>query len=49
MSSMCRGIFAGDVHKLSVRACFPDLYQLEQDHRSLVLGSLFGGECAKII
>lgn len=44
MSSMCRGIFAGDVHKLSVRACFPDLYQLEQDHRSLVLGSLFGGK-----
>lgn len=32
------GIFAGDSHRLSLKACFPKLYQYEQDHRSIIKG-----------
>jgi hypothetical protein len=31
-----RGIFAGDVSKLSVKSCLPDLYEMEQTYGSLV-------------
>lgn len=34
------GIFAGDHEKLSVSAAFPRLWELEQQHRSLVLGAI---------
>jgi oxygen-dependent protoporphyrinogen oxidase len=35
-----RGIFAGDVDRLSVAAAFPRLAELERRHRSLLLGAL---------
>ncbi|MCE9669365.1 protoporphyrinogen oxidase [Myxococcus stipitatus] len=34
------GIYAGDVERLSVRATFPQLVALEQEHRSLILGAI---------
>lgn len=34
------GIYAGDIRKLSMRATFPQLIELERKHRSLVLGTL---------
>ncbi|AEI43673.1 protoporphyrinogen oxidase [Paenibacillus mucilaginosus] len=34
------GIYAGDVHKLSTAATFPQLLSLESRHRSLILGML---------
>ncbi|WP_318506184.1 protoporphyrinogen oxidase [Bacillus sp. T3] len=32
------GIYAGDIDKLSLMSLFPTFYQMEQEHRSLVLG-----------
>nr|XP_005999400.1 PREDICTED: protoporphyrinogen oxidase [Latimeria chalumnae] len=43
VDSLCRGVFAGDCRKLSVRSCFPMLYNAEQKYGSVVLGMLFGG------
>ncbi|MFL5318377.1 MAG: protoporphyrinogen oxidase [Myxococcaceae bacterium] len=34
------GIFAGDPERLSASAAFPRLWELEQQHRSLVLGAM---------
>ena len=34
------GVYAGNPDQLSVRYGFPKLFNLEQDHRSLILGSL---------
>jgi oxygen-dependent protoporphyrinogen oxidase len=34
------GIYVGDPHKLSIRATFPQLAELEDAHRSLMLGTL---------
>ncbi|XP_008431058.1 protoporphyrinogen oxidase [Poecilia reticulata] len=42
MDSVCRGVFAGDCKKLSVRSCFPSLYKAEQQRGSLTLGFLLG-------
>ncbi|CAL8248388.1 unnamed protein product [Lota lota] len=42
IDSLCRGVFAGDCRKLSVRSCFPPLYRAEQRRGSIVLGMLFG-------
>jgi protoporphyrinogen oxidase len=39
---MCRGIFAGDIKKLSVKSCLPMLYKLEENSGSIVKGLLFG-------
>ncbi|HTJ81417.1 MAG TPA: protoporphyrinogen oxidase [Polyangiaceae bacterium] len=36
------GIYAGDPERLSLRATFPQLIDLETQHRSLVLGALAG-------
>jgi oxygen-dependent protoporphyrinogen oxidase len=33
-----KGIFAGDIDKLSINACLPHFCELEKKHRSLVLG-----------
>lgn len=32
------GIYAGDIDKLSLMSTFPQFYQTEQKHRSLILG-----------
>ncbi|MCD7034870.1 protoporphyrinogen oxidase [Metabacillus sp. GX 13764] len=32
------GIYAGDIDKLSLMTTFPQFYQVEQEHRSLILG-----------
>ncbi len=37
---MTTGIYAGDIHKLSVRSCFPSLFEWEQKHGSVVRGAL---------
>ncbi|XP_035528402.1 protoporphyrinogen oxidase [Morone saxatilis] len=42
VDSLCRGVFAGDCRKLSVRSCFPVLYNAEQHRGSLTLGMLLG-------
>ncbi|KAI3361571.1 hypothetical protein L3Q82_013720, partial [Scortum barcoo] len=42
VDSLCRGVFAGDCRKLSVRSCFPLFYNAEQRRGSLVLGMLLG-------
>ncbi len=34
------GIFAGDIHKLSIQSCFPFLTQWEKERGSIVLGAL---------
>lgn len=34
------GIYAGDIRKLSVRACFPALHQMEKEHGSIVKAML---------
>ncbi|WP_182200129.1 protoporphyrinogen oxidase [Paraliobacillus salinarum] len=33
------GIYAGDIDKLSLMATFPQFYEMEQAHRSLILGA----------
>jgi oxygen-dependent protoporphyrinogen oxidase len=35
VDSMVSGIFAGDSHALSLRACFPKMWQLEDEHGGL--------------
>ena len=42
VDSLCRGVFAGDCRKLSVRSCFPPFYNAEQRRGSLTLGMLPG-------
>ncbi|XP_075856426.1 protoporphyrinogen oxidase isoform X3 [Microcebus murinus] len=42
MDSLCRGVFAGNSRELSIRSCFPSLFQAEQTHRSILLGMLLG-------
>ncbi|XP_058716339.1 protoporphyrinogen oxidase isoform X1 [Poecile atricapillus] len=38
VDSLCRGVFAGDSRALSVRSCFPALFQAERCHGSVLLG-----------
>ncbi|MCK6506350.1 protoporphyrinogen oxidase [Myxococcota bacterium] len=40
VSPMVAGIYGADPRKLSVRAAFPKLWQLEHDHRSLLIGAM---------
>ncbi|XP_006764807.1 PREDICTED: protoporphyrinogen oxidase [Myotis davidii] len=42
VDSLCRGVFAGSSRELSVRSCFPSLFQAEQAHGSVLLGLLLG-------
>ncbi|KAM8871087.1 protoporphyrinogen oxidase isoform 1-T2 [Spinachia spinachia] len=49
VDSLCRGVFAGDCRKLSVRSCFPALYQAEQRRGSLTLGMLLGPGPAPVV
>ncbi|XP_053560461.1 protoporphyrinogen oxidase [Bombina bombina] len=43
IDSLCRGVFAGDSRSLSLRSCFPFLYQAERRKRSVILGMATGG------
>lgn len=43
MDSLCRGVFAGDCRALSMRSCFPTLFEAEQAHRSVIVGMIRGG------
>jgi protoporphyrinogen/coproporphyrinogen III oxidase len=36
IDAMVSGVFGGDARQLSLRACFPRMWQLERDHGSLV-------------
>ncbi|XP_078525294.1 protoporphyrinogen oxidase [Lissotriton helveticus] len=48
VDSLCRGVFAGDSRALSVRSCFPMLYEAEQKRRSVILGmALSGGKMSQ--
>ncbi|XP_068426267.1 protoporphyrinogen oxidase isoform X2 [Clinocottus analis] len=49
VDSLCRGVFAGDSRKLSVRSCFPVLYDAEQRRGSLTLGMLLGSGPAPVV
>ncbi len=40
VGAMVTGIFAGDINQLSLKACFPSIAELDQNHRSLVLYGL---------
>lgn len=33
------GVYSGDIYKMSLQATFPQFYKLEQEHRSLIIGS----------
>ncbi|XP_071970676.1 protoporphyrinogen oxidase isoform X2 [Engystomops pustulosus] len=44
IDSLCRGVFAGDCRRLSLRSCFPFLYDAECSKRSVVLGMVAGGD-----
>ena len=37
---MCRGIFAGSAHSLSMRSAFPAIHQYETSHGSIIRGAL---------
>jgi len=41
------GTFAGDIDHLSIKAMFPQFYQLEKQHRSLIVGLKKSGETLK--
>ncbi|XP_025934868.1 protoporphyrinogen oxidase isoform X5 [Apteryx rowi] len=42
VDSLCRGVFAGDCRALSVRSCFPALFEAERHRRSVLLGLVLG-------
>ena len=42
IDSLVSGIFAGDPSRLSLRACFPKMYQMETEHGGLVKAMLAG-------
>uniref|UniRef100_A0A8C5PPJ6 Protoporphyrinogen oxidase n=1 Tax=Leptobrachium leishanense TaxID=445787 RepID=A0A8C5PPJ6_9ANUR len=44
IDSLCRGVFAGDCRTLSLRSCFPFLYEAERRKRSVILGLATGGD-----
>ncbi|XP_076010052.1 protoporphyrinogen oxidase [Genypterus blacodes] len=49
VDSLCRGVFAGDCRKLSVRSCFPSLYNAEQRRGSVTLGMLLGSGPSPVV
>nr|XP_033494729.1 protoporphyrinogen oxidase isoform X2 [Epinephelus lanceolatus] len=49
VDSLCRGVFAGDCRKLSVRSCFPVLHNAEKSRGSLTLGMLLGSGPSSVV
>ncbi|KAM6039408.1 protoporphyrinogen oxidase [Chlamydotis macqueenii] len=47
VDSLCRGVFAGDCRELSVRSCFPALFEAERRWRSVLLGLALGSAAGK--
>ncbi|KAK4705629.1 protoporphyrinogen/coproporphyrinogen III oxidase, partial [Phenoliferia sp. Uapishka_3] len=43
ISAMIHGIYSGDTRRLSVRAVFPGLWELEREWGSVVKGAMLGG------
>ncbi|XP_059498843.1 protoporphyrinogen oxidase isoform X2 [Stegostoma tigrinum] len=43
IDGLCRGIFAGNSRKLSVRSCFPTLFEAERKFGSVLIGMIAGG------
>ena len=41
---LCRGIFAGDTRLLSLKSCFPSVYQYENQHGSILKGAFLTKE-----
>lgn len=39
---MFRGIFAGDIAKLSIKSCLPEIYKLEREYGSVARGMMTG-------
>ena len=39
---LCRGIYAGKAKDLSIKSCFTQLFDAEQQHGSVVLGGIAG-------
>lgn len=48
ISAMIHGIYSGDTRRLSIRALFPQLWEVERESRSLILGLLFSNLKRKI-
>lgn len=44
---LIKGIFAGDSRQLSMRSCFPQLYEWEQQHGSLTKGFLYSSRSGR--
>ncbi len=43
IDAMVTGVFAGNIDQLSIRSCFPAMWNWEQEQGSLVMGMLKGG------
>lgn len=39
---LCRGIYAGKAKELSIKSCFPQLFNAEQKYGSVIIGSMGG-------
>ncbi|XP_072572666.1 protoporphyrinogen oxidase isoform X1 [Paramormyrops kingsleyae] len=42
IDSLCRGVFAGDCRQLSMRSCFPPLFNAERTMGSIFIGMVLG-------
>ncbi len=47
--ALIKGIYAGDSTQISMKTCFPSLWEMEQKSRSLIMGSLFQKKTGGII
>ena len=41
LDPLVTGIYAGDIHQLSAKSCFPQLFQWEREYGSILKGALF--------
>ena len=42
INPMCRGIYGGSSAELSIKSCFPQLFEYEKNHGSILRGMLLG-------